>query len=118
MGRDGPRRSCREARDAAEDVAQDGLGWRGRRQMDADLCPHLDDAGRDLDQAQPQRVELGDAPGGALRHGAAQSLQEPVGPAVKEQAELVGDGPGAGGAVGREMGFQLLMWFSATPRRQ
>ena len=76
--------------------------------MDADLCPHLDDAGRDLDQPQSQRIELGEAPSGALRHDAAQPPQKPVGSAVKEQAELVGDGPGAGGAVGSQMGLPGL----------
>ena len=75
------------------------------RQVDFDLGFHLDDAGGGLDQAQPQRVELGDAPGRGLRHQRAQTPQQPIGAGVQEQPELIGGGLGARGAVGGEMGF-------------
>jgi hypothetical protein len=51
-----------EARDAFEGEAQDILGWAGRRQMHPDHRLHLYDAGGDLDEAQAQVVELGEAP--------------------------------------------------------
>ena len=37
VGRGGPRRSRRQARDASEDVAQDSLSRRGCRQVNPDL---------------------------------------------------------------------------------
>ncbi len=52
--------------------------------------------------------ELGEALVGPFRHGAAQPPQDPVGPGVDEQPELIGHGPGAGGSVGREMDFPGL----------
>ena len=57
-GHGAPRRSCRQTRDASEHEAQGGLNRAGRWQVDTDLRPPLDDAGRHLDQAQPQGVEL------------------------------------------------------------
>ena len=51
-----------EAWDPSEDEPQNDLGWARCRQMDADHGLHLDDAGGDLDEAQAQGVELGDAP--------------------------------------------------------
>src|SRR5512147_1963859 len=58
-----PRFSGDQPRQAAEDEVEDRLIGRAGRQMDLDLGFHLDDAGGDLDQPQPQRVELGDPPG-------------------------------------------------------
>ena len=59
-GADLPRCSNDQPRQAAESQVPDCLigsaGW----QMDFDLGFHLDDAGGDLDQAQPEGVELGD----------------------------------------------------------
>ena len=55
-----PRLSGDEARYASESEAQDSLAGARRRQMDADHGFHLDDAGGDLDEAQAQRIELGD----------------------------------------------------------
>ena len=76
-----------------------GAGW----QMDLDLGFHLDDAGGSLDQAESQRVELGDPPGRALGHQRPQAPQQPIGAGVQEQPELVGGGLGARGAVGGEV---------------
>ena len=58
--------------------------------MQPDLGFHLDHARRDLDQPQAQRVELRDPPGRAPRHGGAQGPEQPVGPGMQEQAELIG----------------------------
>ena len=83
----------------------------GSVQGDAGL--HLDDAGGDLDQAQPQGVELGAPPRRAFGQGGAQGPHRPVGAGVQEQPELIGGGAGAGGAVGGEVAFHALIWFSA-----
>ena len=108
VGRSGPRRSRRQARDAAEGVAQDGLGRRGCRQVTADLGPYLDNADRGLHQAPLQGVELSDVPVGALRHGTAQPPKDPVRPGGRDQPELGGDSPGAGGVVGGQVGLPSL----------
>lgn len=47
----------------ADGQVPDRLIGAARWQMDLDLGFHLDDAGGGLDQPEPQRVELGDAPG-------------------------------------------------------
>jgi len=57
-----PRRSGHEARDARQHKAQDVLDRTSCRQMNLDHGLHLNDARGDLDQAQPQRVELRAAP--------------------------------------------------------
>ncbi len=54
-----PRSSCDEPRNSVEDDAQDSLVRAGCREVQADLGFHLDHAGGDLDEAQSQRVELG-----------------------------------------------------------
>ena len=78
-----PRASGNEARQALEDEAEAPLIGSACRQVDLDLGLQFDDAGGDLDQAQPQRVELHDAPGGAPRHGLAQRPQQPDAPACR-----------------------------------
>src|SRR6516164_9983024 len=98
-----PRFSGDQARQAVEDDAKDRLIGGTRRQVDRDLLFQFDDAGGDLDKAQPQSVELYDAPGRAFGHQPAPRPEEPVGTGVKEEAELVGRGLMAGGAVGGEM---------------
>jgi hypothetical protein len=79
---------------------EDVLIGSARRQVDLYLRFQLDDAGGDLDQAQSQGVELHDTPGGALGHQPAQRPQQPISAGVQEEAELIGLGLGAGGAVG------------------
>ena len=73
------------------------------RQRDLDPGVHLGDPGGDLDQREPDRVELGVAPERGLGRQAAQRVQQPVGGGVDQQAELVGRGAGAGGPVGGEV---------------
>ena len=55
--------SSDQPRQPAEDEVPNRLIGSAARQMDLELGFHLDDAGGGLDQAQPERVELGDAPG-------------------------------------------------------
>jgi len=57
-----PRFSGDQARQAVEDHANDRPIGGTRRQVDRDLLFQFDDAGGDLDKAQPQSVELHDAP--------------------------------------------------------
>jgi hypothetical protein len=92
VGRRGtvPRFSGDQARQAVEDDAKDRLIGGARRQVD-------------LDEAQPQSVELHDAPGRAFGHQPAHRPEEPIGTSVKEEAELVGGGLMTGCAVGGEM---------------
>jgi hypothetical protein len=74
-----PRRLRHEPRNAVEDDAQDARVGTGCRQVQADLGFHLDHARGDLDEAQSQRVELGDCEARAFRHRGAQAPHEPVG---------------------------------------
>jgi hypothetical protein len=82
--------SCDEARQAVEDGSQDCLVGTGRRQMQPDLGFQFDHARRDLNQSKAQRIELRDPPSRTLWHGGAQGPEQPVGPGMQEQAELVG----------------------------
>src|ERR1700738_3131234 len=112
-----PRFSGDQARQAVEDDAEDRLIGGARRQVDLDLLFQFDDAGGDFDEAQPQSVELHDAPSRAFGHQAAQRPEEPVGTGVKEEAKLVGRSLMAGGAVGGEMVLPRLdMVFRLTAR--
>ena len=58
-----PRLSGDQPRQAAEGQVPNRLIGGAARQVDLDLGFHLDDAGGGLDQAQPERIELGNAPG-------------------------------------------------------
>lgn len=62
----------------------------------------------DLDEAQSQRVELGDCKARAFRHRGAQAPHKPVGAGMQEQPELVGRRSCAGGAVGGEVRLPRL----------
>ncbi len=57
-----PRRSGHQSRDARERDGHDGLRGTGGWEMDFDHRLHLDDLSGDLDEAQPERIELGSAP--------------------------------------------------------
>lgn len=103
-----PRRLRHKPRNAVEDDAQDALVRAGGRQVQADLGFHLDHARGDLDEAQSQRVELGDCEARAFRHRGAQAPHEPVGAGMQEEPELVGRSSCAGGAVGGEMRLPRL----------
>ena len=98
-----PRLSGNETRQTVKEHGEDRLIGGARRQVDLDLGFQLDDAGGEFDQAQSQSVELHDAPDRAFGHEAAHRPQEPIGAGVQEQAELVGFGLVAGGAVGGEV---------------
>src|SRR5512144_2317142 len=73
-----PRLSGDQPQQAAEDEVEDRLIGRAGRQMDLDLGFQFDDAGGDLDQPQPQRVELRDPPGRGPGHQCAQAPQQPI----------------------------------------
>src|SRR5260370_1818827 len=90
VGRRGtmPRFSGDQAWQAVEDDAEDRLIGGARRQVDLDLLFQFDDAGGDLDEAQPQSVELHDAPAPALWHQPAPPPQQPVATRVHQNAEL------------------------------
>ena len=77
----------------------DEAGGRG----DLDPGDHLGDAGGDLDQAETEGVELSVTPERAFGCQVPQTVHQPVGGGVDQQAELVGGGLGAGGAVGGQM---------------
>src|SRR6266853_91977 len=112
-----PRFSGDQARQAVENDAEDRLIGGARRQVDLDLLFQFDDAGGDFDEAQPQSVELHDAPSRAFGHQPAHRPEEPVGTGVKEEAKLVGRSLMAGGAVGGEMVLPRLdMVFRLTAR--
>jgi hypothetical protein len=87
-----PRRLADQARHALEGEAQDGLVRAGARQVQHDPGLQRDNASGELDHAQPERVELRDAPGGALRHEAAERPKQQVSSGVQHQAKLVGGG--------------------------
>src|SRR5271166_2365625 len=111
-----PRLLRDEARDTPEGEAQNILPGTRCRQVNVDRCLHLDDARGDFDEAQAQRVELGDAPYRTFRHRCAQTPHEPIGARVQEQPQLVGRSLRARGAVGRQMrlpGFDVIFGVAA-----
>src|ERR1700688_2800907 len=85
-----PRQSRRQRCDTTGEIGETGLIGEGARQGDLDAGDHLRDAGGDLDQAEPDRVELGVAPERVPRRQAAQAQQQPVSRRMDQQAELVG----------------------------
>src|ERR1019366_8181137 len=68
-----------------------------------DACSAFDDACRDLDQTQTQRVELRPRPFRALGRGGAQSVQQPIGCGVQDQADLVRARVATRGPIGGEL---------------
>src|SRR5512134_2750702 len=77
--------SGQQARQAAEGEVPDRLNGSAGRQMDLDPGFHLDDAGGNFDQAQPEGVELSEPPGGAPRHQRPQAPQQPIRPGGKNR---------------------------------
>ena len=103
-------------RQAAKGEIDDRLIWGAGRQVDLDLRLHLDDARGDLHQAEPQGVELGHPPARAFWSHQSQAPQQPIGPGMEKQAELVGRRPRARGPVSREVGFpSLQLIFRLSP---
>lgn len=78
------------------------------RQMQADPRFHFDHAGGDLDEAQTQEVELRQTQRRTFRHCRTQPPQQPIGPRMQEQPELVCRHLAARGPVGGEMGLPGL----------
>ena len=108
LGHGAPRRSWTRGRETSRQQPEQGCVRTGRSEVDADAGGLLDDAGGDLEQAQPDGRELG--PGEILPpgHGIAQSEHQPVGRAVQDEPELVGERALAGGAVGGELDLVQL----------
>src|ERR1700731_3040378 len=99
--------------EGAEDIA---IGT-CRGQIDADAGRTLYHARRDLDQTKADCGELLSRYWRALRIGIAHAKHEPIGGGVQDQAELVGFGIAAGGAVGSELALvQLNEVLGVSPR--
>src|ERR1700730_13144967 len=99
--------------ESAEDIA---IGT-CRGQIDAKAGRALYHACRDLDQTNADRGELRGRYRRALRSGTAHAKHEPIGGGVQDQAELVGFGIAAGGAVGSELALvQLNEVLGVSPR--
>jgi len=75
----------------------------GGCEVDAAARGFLDDAGADLEQAQPERCELGlgQRPDGG--NGIANAEYQPIGAGVQNQPDLIGDRALARGAVRGEL---------------
>lgn len=111
-----PRRSGREGCDpcgqCGEVVLPDEAGGQGN----LDPGDHLGDACGNLDEAEPEGVELGVAPERSFGRQVPQAVHQPVGGGVDHQAELVGGSLGAGGAVRGQvelMGLDQVFGLSA-----
>ena len=100
-----PRRSWWLGGEGAGKVSDNGLVRAGRGQRELDAGAPLDDTGSDLDEARTQGVELGKTPTGALWRSGPQAMHQPIGGRVEDEAELVGLGVVAGGAIRGEMGL-------------
>ena len=69
----------------------------------------LANAGAELEQAQPDRRELGPGEAMAGRDGVSHGEHQPVGCGVQDEPHLVGGRMPAGGAVGGELAL-VLEW--------
>jgi len=92
--------SRRQLGQAASERGKPDLVGVGSRQGDLDAGDHLGDATCHLDQVKADRVELGIAPERCAGRQIPQVQHQPVGGGVDQEAELVGGGLGARGAVG------------------
>src|SRR5262245_37838492 len=70
-----------------------------RGEGEADACGELADASADLEEAEPEGIEL-EAWDTESGQPAAEGVEEPVGGGVEEESELVGPEAVAGEAVG------------------
>ena len=88
----------------------------GSREVNPDALLQLLDSSTDFDQAQPDGVDLSAAPGRALGQAGLERPDQPIGRGMQEQAELIGGGRAAGGAVGRQVplvGFDVVFHLAA-----
>ena len=76
--------------------------------MDADAGGLFDDAGADLEEAQPESGELGAGERHCAGDGVAQGEHQPVGCGVQDQPALVGERALAGGSVRGELALVQL----------
>jgi len=76
--------------------------------MHLDPRPKLPDPGTDLQDLEPDRVELSPSPRGSLKMTPAQGMQQHIGHGMEEETELVGFKAMTGGSVGEKMGLMVL----------
>ena len=84
-----------QAHHAGQRQSEDRLVRHGAGQVQSYLPLQHVDPDSELDQAQPQCVELRGAPGRTARHQRAQVPHQPVGADMEEQAHLIGTGAAA-----------------------
>ena len=77
-------------------------------QPDADASAAFDDARGEFDQAQTQRVKFYPRPRRSLGRSSPESVQQPIGGGVQDQAYLVGARVATRGAIGGELGLVQL----------
>ena len=80
----------------------------GRGEVDADAGGLFDDAGADLEQAQPEGGELGAGERHGTGNGIAQGEHQPVVAGVQDQPELIGEWALAGGSIRGELALVQL----------
>ena len=78
--------------DLSCEEGNDGPFGTGCWQGDLDAGVHFREPGGELDQAEPDGVELSGAPQGFSRRPLAQPMHQPVDRRVQDQAELIGGG--------------------------
>ena len=103
-----PHRLRRQFGDATSEIGKADLIREGGGQRDPDAGDHFGDPPGDFDQAEADRVELGLAPERGPRRQPAQGQHQPVGGGVQHQADLIGQGGAATGAVGSELALVQL----------
>src|ERR1019366_1832366 len=77
-------------------------------QPDADASAAFDDARGEFDQAQTQRVKFYPRPRRSLGRSSPESVQQPIGGGVQDQAHLVGPRVATWGAIGSELSVMQL----------
>ena len=105
------RRSGDEPGEARRDDGKDFLDREHQGQGDPNAIGRFGDLGDELDQPVAESVELGHAPGRALRHEALERPEQPIGGPMQKESDLVGAGSRAGG--GGQM--KLFSRFSIRP---
>jgi len=76
--------------------------------MHFDPCPQLPDPSSELQDLEPDRVELGPRPRGSLQIRLTQGMQQHISHGMNEEAELVGLEAMTGSPIGAKMGLVVL----------
>lgn len=104
---DGTLRSLSE-REALRGKEEGGLMREGTGEEEADAARVAHDDGADLEQTAAQNPDLSAGEFGAGQTDGAQSLQQDVGEAREQQAELIGPPQMATGAIGEQAELTFL----------